>query len=254
MIETDEQRRWWFATHPEYSWSRKGARSPGRGDEEAGPPVYSPEEIDAYVDEGLKHFPEGTVAALLKALKWGLGTSDGRMPPDWLLAGTDLDRPRPPVDHGAGRDKNDEDVRDPSFLHSFFKGLKNTADGISWWDPWYAFISARKLRQAMIKDGRPIPEGHAAHHIVPENDRRFGEAEEARKILEKFGIDLNGSPNGVALPYKLGTTEITYHPGVHTGPYYREVLRLLQSATSKEEATQVLQFVGEQLSKGKFPR
>jgi hypothetical protein len=25
MIETDEQRRWWFATHPEFSSSRKGA-------------------------------------------------------------------------------------------------------------------------------------------------------------------------------------------------------------------------------------
>lgn len=27
MIETDEQRRWWFATHPEFSWSRRGIRS-----------------------------------------------------------------------------------------------------------------------------------------------------------------------------------------------------------------------------------
>ena len=26
MIETEEQRRWWFATHPEYSWSRRGIR------------------------------------------------------------------------------------------------------------------------------------------------------------------------------------------------------------------------------------
>jgi hypothetical protein len=27
MIETDEQRRWWFATHPEFSWSRRGIGS-----------------------------------------------------------------------------------------------------------------------------------------------------------------------------------------------------------------------------------
>ncbi|MEW6533772.1 MAG: Tox-REase-5 domain-containing protein [Thermodesulfobacteriota bacterium] len=26
MIETDKQRRWWFATHPEYSWGRAGTR------------------------------------------------------------------------------------------------------------------------------------------------------------------------------------------------------------------------------------
>jgi hypothetical protein len=31
MIETDEQRRWWFATHPEYSWNRRGDRRPGKG-------------------------------------------------------------------------------------------------------------------------------------------------------------------------------------------------------------------------------
>jgi hypothetical protein len=30
MIETEEQQRWWFATHPEYSWSRKGIRARGR--------------------------------------------------------------------------------------------------------------------------------------------------------------------------------------------------------------------------------
>ena len=27
MIETEEQRRWWFATHPEYSWSRRGRQT-----------------------------------------------------------------------------------------------------------------------------------------------------------------------------------------------------------------------------------
>ncbi len=27
MLKTDEQRRWWFATHPEYSGGRKGART-----------------------------------------------------------------------------------------------------------------------------------------------------------------------------------------------------------------------------------
>ena len=26
MIETEEQRRWWFATHPQYSSSRRGIR------------------------------------------------------------------------------------------------------------------------------------------------------------------------------------------------------------------------------------
>ena len=30
MLMTEEQRRWWFATHPEYSWSRTRSRLLGR--------------------------------------------------------------------------------------------------------------------------------------------------------------------------------------------------------------------------------
>jgi hypothetical protein len=33
MIETEEQRRWWFATHPEFSWSRRGTNA-GRHESE----------------------------------------------------------------------------------------------------------------------------------------------------------------------------------------------------------------------------
>jgi hypothetical protein len=31
LIQTEEQRRWWFATHPEFSWSRGGIRTGGKG-------------------------------------------------------------------------------------------------------------------------------------------------------------------------------------------------------------------------------
>lgn len=34
MIETEQQRRWWFATHPEFSWSRGGQKSKHYGDED----------------------------------------------------------------------------------------------------------------------------------------------------------------------------------------------------------------------------
>ena len=30
MIESDAQRRWWFATHPEYSWNRRGGSRSGK--------------------------------------------------------------------------------------------------------------------------------------------------------------------------------------------------------------------------------
>ncbi len=45
MIETEDQRRWWFATHPEYSSSRRGTRNEGGVD---------PQEVDRYMDEALK--------------------------------------------------------------------------------------------------------------------------------------------------------------------------------------------------------
>jgi hypothetical protein len=70
MIETEEQRRWWFANHPEYSWSRRGIRGDsGREDEDK----VDPKEVDAYVDEALK-YETGSVADLLKSVKRNFGT------------------------------------------------------------------------------------------------------------------------------------------------------------------------------------
>ncbi len=71
MIKTEEQRRWWFATHPEYSGSHRGikARSKDRGDDDKA----SPEEVDKYVDEALPH-ARGPFADFLKSLKRNFGT------------------------------------------------------------------------------------------------------------------------------------------------------------------------------------
>ncbi len=60
MLQTEEQRRWWFANHPEYS-----SRGTGR--------KVSPEAVDAYVDEHLQYV-NGPVAALLKSVKRHFGT------------------------------------------------------------------------------------------------------------------------------------------------------------------------------------
>jgi hypothetical protein len=72
MIETEEQRRWWFATHPEYSWSARGIRSEGKVD---------PEEVDKYVDKALK-YEKGPVADLLKSVKRNFGTQGYHCPDD----------------------------------------------------------------------------------------------------------------------------------------------------------------------------
>jgi len=80
VIETDDQRRWWFATHPEYSWSRRGNKTSGpKHDKEAAEKVR-PEDVDAYVDNALK-YADGDVAYLLKSVKRHFGTESASTGP-----------------------------------------------------------------------------------------------------------------------------------------------------------------------------
>jgi len=151
------------------------------------------------VAEGLKYFPTGPVAAMLKALKWGLGTNHGPTPLDCLLKGSGADQPEAKSKADSTKDVEDEEATEPTWFDLLAKGIKSALDGVAPWEPLSVVTSSRKLRRAMIKDGRMIPDGWAAHHIVPENDCRFPEAIKARQILGKFGVELNSSPNGVAL-------------------------------------------------------
>jgi len=74
MIETEEQRRWWFATHPEYSSSHKGKKNRKRTREKtAAEKNIPPEQVDAYVDDALQYL-DGPVAELLKSTKRHFGT------------------------------------------------------------------------------------------------------------------------------------------------------------------------------------
>ena len=81
------------------------------------------------------------------------------------------------------------------------------------------------------------------------------EAKEARKILEDFGIDLDSSTNGVPLPYKPGIGEGGYHPSIHNGEYYRNVVTLLRKATTRETCNQTLNTINQKgLRNGTFPK
>src|SRR5208283_2901194 len=72
MIETEEQRRWWFATHPEYSWSHRGIR--GEAGKEKNEDAVDPRDVDEYVDNALKYERDESVVALLKSVKRNFGT------------------------------------------------------------------------------------------------------------------------------------------------------------------------------------
>ena len=72
MIETEQQRRWWFATHPEYSRSRTGHRGREHGGKGEISERVSAEEVDRYVDRELK-LAAGTLADFLKIVKKWFG-------------------------------------------------------------------------------------------------------------------------------------------------------------------------------------
>ncbi|HMK36131.1 MAG TPA: DUF2380 domain-containing protein [Desulfomonilaceae bacterium] len=78
MIETEEQRRWWFATHPEYSWSHRGIHRPSGEEElsesEKNQDKADPRDVDEYVDHALKYERDESVIALLKSIKRNFGT------------------------------------------------------------------------------------------------------------------------------------------------------------------------------------
>ena len=68
MLETDKQRRWWFANHPEYSSNRTGAKQPPGPKNDRQDDSVSPHEVDEYVDYALKHV-DGPLAVFLKSVK-----------------------------------------------------------------------------------------------------------------------------------------------------------------------------------------
>jgi hypothetical protein len=99
------------------------------------------------------------------------------------------------------------------------------------------------LAENLEKAGLKRPSNHAAHHIVAAADPK---AEPARRILERFGIDINSAENGLWLKKAV-------HNRVHTNKYYDEVNRRLAQAKTKEEAIEILRDIGDLLSKNKFP-
>jgi len=89
--------------------------------------------------------------------------------------------------------------------------------------------------------------GLEAHHVVP-STHRYDAARRARETLHRSGIDINAAENGALLPEKI-------HNGLannHT--YMKAVYDQLRQASTREEATDILQRIDRQLLNGMFPR
>lgn len=255
MIETEEQRRWWFATHPQFSSSRKGTRASRQKEEKDATGKVRPEDVDAYVDEALK-YERGPVAELLKSVKRNFGTEGVSEKPDRRLAY--LEAARSGSDRASSVEEDDGDEKELTFWEAVAIGIDNTLQDWDTWLGWGGVLAnhRRRLARNLERAGRPRPPDRAAHHIVAPDEGRFREAIEARKILEKFGINIDSADNGVWLPYKYKPApgKGTYHPSLHSKEYYRQVEKLLRKATTKENAIATLQKIGRQLSGGTFPK
>lgn len=129
MIMTDEQRRWWFATHPEYRSGRKQKkREPDHEDEDTD--RMSPEAVDAWADKAFKHERDPVQIVILQQAKYWFGTAFASKSPKEqhaLLWGTEAK---------AGSDEEQEE--DASF-GSAYDWAKNNHDKAlgSIWDYWF---------------------------------------------------------------------------------------------------------------------
>lgn len=107
------------------------------------------------------------------------------------------------------------------------------------------------LRKNMINSGITVPDySNAAHHIVA---GAASKAQEARDVLQSFGIGINDSVNGVFLPTVRDVCQAVYHPEIHTNIYYATVNALLSDCTSEEEVRTVLEYIANALLEGEFP-
>ena len=112
------------------------------------------------------------------------------------------------------------------------------------------------LRSNLKKSGIMPPKYcNNAHHIVPVNDiTKAGFAEECRKILKKFDIDINSADNGVFPPVEdlKGSNKPINHRKIHTDEYYKNVYNELEGCESAEDVIEVLHNIREEILTGKF--
>jgi RHS repeat-associated protein len=112
--------------------------------------------------------------------------------------------------------------------------------------------SSRALARALIRAGKGTVGDVAAHHIVAGDALA---AAPARAILQRFGIGINDAENGVFLPRSAAAgkamgSAAAIHAGGHSAAYYDLVNEALNSATSRQEAVDTLDALGQALRNG----
>lgn len=97
-----------------------------------------------------------------------------------------------------------------------------------------------------------------AAHLVAKGSNN-PDAVASRRILAKFGIDLDDAANGTWLPHGRDTTKYpnplgkSPHQATHRKAFHRELHKLLKGCRTKQEVLDVLDYVRQQLDKGIWP-
>ena len=119
---------------------------------------------------------------------------------------------------------------------------------------WATSENAKRLRKNL---GEQIEDGEDAHHIVQSTHRR---AEEARKLLDKYQIDINSAENGIGLK-PTGDRPAHHGQGLHSFDGIDEVTRRLQLAVggvndfalARRKIIEALRRIKQEIRLGNFP-
>ena len=89
--------------------------------------------------------------------------------------------------------------------------------------------NAKELRNNMAKEGRSVNPGEAAAHIVASggSKRQWAPAARSRKILEKYGVNINDAANGIPLGHP------TPHNITHRRVFHEMVENRLNNVVDK---------------------
>lgn len=108
-----------------------------------------------------------------------------------------------------------------------------TEDIRNWKDYLIFTQDSTTLGKNLITAGEKKPLGSAAHHIVPAGAP--GSAK-ARKILQKYGININSAINGVFLPGRLFIDFDVKNAIIHNGPHPSEYIRAVNDRILQADA------------------
>jgi hypothetical protein len=191
---SEQQRRWWFATHPEYSSGSK-RKKPEPVHEDDDSDKMSPEEVDAWANEALKYERDPFQIVLLTQAKYWFGTEFSSKSPEErhaLLWGTEAK---------AGSDEEPEDEASFGGAYGWAKDNPDKKPLRSIWDYWFyggpavikpvqaKFPSASEMARRLRTT---VDDWH--HGIKEEIKTQF--SEELKKLGESKNFDVGVDQKG----------------------------------------------------------